>query len=336
MEHAAQNAGGDQDPGRYRIGTVAQLTGLSPDTIRAWERRYETVAPTRSQGGTRLYSEGDVARLQLMRALTECGEQIGSIAPLEDDALRARLARHAQAASSGIPEAADEPDGPTTVGVLDPLLSEQLRANPAELLDLELVAACEDLDSFLKVLATTRANVLVLDLASLGSNPEASIERCVAASAAEAVVVLYDFAPRRRLTRLAEHGVRLVKGPVRTAMLRRRVLDFLTIRRVDAARQEPPLPLPLDEGQGPLPRTYTDRQLAMLRELRASVECECPNHVSALVTSLVAFERYCAACTVESPEDAEFHAMLERGTSQARSLMEKLLTRLCEHDGLKI
>ena len=64
----------------YRVGTVAQLTGLSPDTIRAWERRYATVAPRRSAGGTRLYSDEDVVRLQLMKALTDCGDAIGAIA----------------------------------------------------------------------------------------------------------------------------------------------------------------------------------------------------------------------------------------------------------------
>ena len=333
---SAQGYALEADAGRYRIGTVAQLTGLSPDTIRAWERRYETVAPTRSEGGTRLYSEGDVARLQLMRALTDCGEQIGSIALLENDVLRTRLARHARGTSPQPVEADAAPERRTTLAVLDPLLAEQLRANPAELMDLELVAACGTLEDFLAELAESRADVIVLDLAALGDSPKRVVERCVAASGAEAVVVLYDFAPRRRLTRLAEMGVRLVKGPVRTAMLRRRVLDFLAINR--AAEKEEPLALemPLDERQPPAPRAFDDRQLAQLREMRSSVDCECPNHISALVTSLVAFERYCATCAVESPEDAEFHAMLERRTSHARSMMERLLTRLCEHDGLRL
>ncbi|MDJ0847624.1 MAG: MerR family transcriptional regulator [Myxococcota bacterium] len=332
---AAEARAIDHDAGRYRIGTVAQLTGLSPDTIRAWERRYETVAPLRSEGGTRMYSESDVARLQLMRALTDCGEQIGSIAPLENDALRARLARHARGAAPEPVEPSSEPKRATTLAVLDPLLSVQLQANPAELIDLELVVARDTLEGFIDALGETRADVLVLDLPTLGESPRRAIERCVAESGAEAVVVLYDFAPRRRLTKLAAMGVRLVKGPVRTAMLRRRVLDFLAINR--AAEREEPLALEVhDERQPPAPRAFDDKQLAQLREMRSSVDCECPNHISALVTSLVAFERYCANCAVESPEDAEFHGMLERRTSHARSMMEKLLTRLCEHDGLRI
>ena len=41
----------------YPIRAVAQLTGLSVDTLRAWERRYKAVSPQR-QGRGRVYNEG--------------------------------------------------------------------------------------------------------------------------------------------------------------------------------------------------------------------------------------------------------------------------------------
>lgn len=75
----------------YHIGTVARLTGLSTHTIRVWERRYAAVEPARSPGGTREYSEADVAKLSLLKNLTDSGHAIGQIAQLTSDDLRALI-----------------------------------------------------------------------------------------------------------------------------------------------------------------------------------------------------------------------------------------------------
>ena len=77
--------------GEYRIGTVARLTGVDPHTIRAWERRYGAIKPRRTDGGTRLYSEGDLQRLRLLKAVTDAGDAIGVVATLEDEELHRRL-----------------------------------------------------------------------------------------------------------------------------------------------------------------------------------------------------------------------------------------------------
>ena len=47
--------------GGYRIRTVAQMTGMSPALLRAWEARYGLVTPERTESGYRLYSDQDVA-----------------------------------------------------------------------------------------------------------------------------------------------------------------------------------------------------------------------------------------------------------------------------------
>ena len=41
-----------------RIGELSKRTGVSAELLRAWERRYELLRPTRSAGGLRLYSPG--------------------------------------------------------------------------------------------------------------------------------------------------------------------------------------------------------------------------------------------------------------------------------------
>jgi len=72
------------DEPRHPIRVVAQRTGLSPATLRAWERRYALVEPGRSDGGQRLYSDDDVERLRRLHALTEAGRPIGLVAGLSD------------------------------------------------------------------------------------------------------------------------------------------------------------------------------------------------------------------------------------------------------------
>lgn len=53
--------------GRYRIGELSHRTGVSPELLRAWERRYGLMQPERSGGGFRLYSPADEARVRRMQ-----------------------------------------------------------------------------------------------------------------------------------------------------------------------------------------------------------------------------------------------------------------------------
>lgn len=55
------------------IGELAERTGIAPETLRAWERRYGLVRPQRTPGGHRRYDEHDVARILHARRLTEQG-----------------------------------------------------------------------------------------------------------------------------------------------------------------------------------------------------------------------------------------------------------------------
>jgi len=53
--------------GLFRIGELSRRSGVSPELLRAWERRYGLLQPTRSPGGLRLYSAHDVERVDAMR-----------------------------------------------------------------------------------------------------------------------------------------------------------------------------------------------------------------------------------------------------------------------------
>ncbi len=80
------NASSEAD-GLYPMRVVARLTGLSPHTIRVWERRYGAVVPERTAGNTRRYSSADVRKLSLLREATELGYPIREVAAMATDAL---------------------------------------------------------------------------------------------------------------------------------------------------------------------------------------------------------------------------------------------------------
>jgi DNA-binding transcriptional MerR regulator len=53
--------------GALRIGEFARRMGVSPELLRAWERRYGLLEPIRSEGGFRLYTTDDAERVARMR-----------------------------------------------------------------------------------------------------------------------------------------------------------------------------------------------------------------------------------------------------------------------------
>lgn len=48
----------------YNLSVVVRETGIKPDTLRAWERRYGLPQPARTEGRHRLYSERDIATIK--------------------------------------------------------------------------------------------------------------------------------------------------------------------------------------------------------------------------------------------------------------------------------
>lgn len=69
---------------RHTMKSVSRRTGLKPQLIRMWERRYQAVVPARTATGRRVYTDEDIQRLVLLRQATQAGESIGQIADLSD------------------------------------------------------------------------------------------------------------------------------------------------------------------------------------------------------------------------------------------------------------
>lgn len=88
----------------YPIRAVSKQTGLSIDTLRAWERRYRAVMPGRTKRG-RVYSDQDIKRLELLRRCTEIGYSIGQIARWDNQKLQQALSKQEEKPKLENPEA---------------------------------------------------------------------------------------------------------------------------------------------------------------------------------------------------------------------------------------
>lgn len=119
--------------GTLPIRAVVARTGLNPDTIRAWERRYAAIDPARSDGGTRQFSEEDVSRLICLKELRERGYQLPMLAALPTSELIAM--RRSQKPSAG------------ARGMTQPPLNDDQRAYLSAIERLEVGVALEKLNA---------------------------------------------------------------------------------------------------------------------------------------------------------------------------------------------
>jgi len=114
----------------YPIRAVSKLTGISIDTLRAWERRYQVVTPRRDERG-RLYTEADVQRLRLLKAGVEKGHAIGRLAALSEEELQGLTASPVTVADDRVRAMkATRPDQPSLMS--DSLMAAIERWNYAE------------------------------------------------------------------------------------------------------------------------------------------------------------------------------------------------------------
>lgn len=99
-----QHGSDGKDRPVYMISVAAELTGVHPQTLRIYERK-RLVQPSRSPGGTRMYSESDIERLRLIQRLTqEEGINLAGVMriielEIEKEKLEARLAEAEAAAT---------------------------------------------------------------------------------------------------------------------------------------------------------------------------------------------------------------------------------------------
>ena len=78
----------DRNRPLYMIGVAAELAGVHPQTLRAYEQK-GLVTPQRTSGNTRMNSQADIERLSLINELTGEGINLAGVIRILD--LQGRL-----------------------------------------------------------------------------------------------------------------------------------------------------------------------------------------------------------------------------------------------------
>jgi len=309
----------------YSIGAVSKITGIHPETLRMWERRYGLVKPGRSSGKSRRYSDEDVRRLSLVKTLVDAGNQISTIAPLSMDQLQQRL----EASSPRILSSGTEESRPCRIIVVGNALPAKL-ASGAGTSRPDVAATFEDEDAMTRAGKLPEVDALVIESASVQAETLGSVRRLLALCGARRAVVVYGFGTRQALRDLDSAGVACLRTPVEAA-------------EIEAACAMPRAPMQsrqagdetIAPGKVP-PRLLTPQQLVRISTRSPVLACECPHHLVELINSMAAFETYSLECQHKNAEDAQIHAHLHSTAGRARAMLETALLRVAQFEGIDV
>lgn len=311
----------------YGIGVVSRLTGINQETLRMWERRYQMTTPIRTGvRRSRFYSQHDVDRLTLVKALIDVGHPVSSLAKLGIDEMRLRL----ETSSKGKYLKSKKVSAALCrVVALGSALATRLAAQGSVLTGIEVVAAFSDDAEFEIKAKSLKPDLLLIDYPTLRPDTPTQVSRQIGASGASHAVVIFGFGAQRTIQALERAGVTCLQAPVKVAEIQRAcVAAWGEGVRTNGFMAQQPSGVPM--------RRFTPDQLARIAVRVPSVSCECPHHLVDLVNSLVAFETYSNDCKNLNSADAEIHTLLHLTTASARSLLETALVKLTEFEGITV
>ena len=314
----------------YKIGVVSRLTGISAETLRIWERRYDTVTPGRTEAGDRLYDAGDIARLRLIKQLVDHGDNIGSVACLPEQALQARV-NEVRAAVARTPRLVT--GASLRLLVIGEVLSVKLQELAETMEEVELAATYGDGHAFENEINHTAADVMIIDQPTLQADTITRVVKWLTRSKIAHAVIVYRFSSDETLRQLPHSKCSTLRAPVEAETLLEHC-QALAGGVASTSTSETPLDI-VSTVPAP-PRRFSDEILAQIAAISSTIKCECPHHLAELVTSLSAFEQYSFECESASPRDAALHAYLNNTASHARHMIEEALELVIEAEGLKI
>jgi DNA-binding transcriptional MerR regulator len=307
----------------YRIGAVSRLTGIPADTLRIWERRYHLVDPQRTEKGGRLYSQADVNRLTMIKALVDQGHAISTVANLDTRELNDRLSR---ARPHNLPEIGSGRHDVCIVGQAITVRANNTAQMPE---GLELAGTYTDLDSFME--DDTCCQTLVIEFPFLDRTIVKKLQDETLQKRYDNIIVIYAFAPSIILRQMKRLQITTERAPVSIDHIWQMCAGNMP-HQVDWS---PSVFQPDTVLTEPAPkRQFSSEQLAKLSQMTSALKCECPHHLSSIIETLVAFEQYSTECENDSPQDAALHSYLHIMTAKARWLMEVALEKLAEVESI--
>ena len=310
---------------RYGIGVVSRLTGVSRDALRVWERRYGVVKAQRTDSKRRLYSQDDINRLMLVKALVDTGHPISSVANLRTKELEERLAAEASSQPSSRRSLRA---GPVRVVMIGPALTSLIRSDRIEVDGLQLVAAVNQPEELETPVEKLELDVLVIEHAGLFDETIDEVQALFDRSGAKRMILVYGFAARSAIARIRKHSPKVIaiRAPINATELRLACLMDVSVDRATSG---------IDTPIGQIPeRLFSNDLLADIASASSTVQCECPQHLVTLISSLSAFEDYSESCEKRNAADAALHAHLHSVVARSRRLVEDALAAVADADGL--
>ena len=287
----------------YRIGTVAKLTGISVECLRAWERRHG-FAPAERDGRTRFYSHEQLKRLEKIKSLTEDGHPISSLVELSDEQLDARIGvTRPRVVTHRLPQ----------VGLVGPnLLILEQEGGDSDLA--EVSQRWIGIDDFVGSRPAERAalDVIAVQIPSLNAD---ALQRVHRAAPDVRLLAIYQFASREALAQAStQHGATPLAWPLTWT-------DLMRACAMPAGQTTP--------AGRTAPRRYTDHELVEIAGRARQRGFDAPRHLVTLITDLNAFTDYATQCLTES-DDPEIYDRLREDSSYARAQLERALATAME------
>ncbi|MBT8123092.1 MAG: MerR family transcriptional regulator [Gammaproteobacteria bacterium] len=314
----------------YKIGVVSRLTGIPAETLRVWERRYDTVIPARTEAGDRVYDADDIARLRLIKQLVDRGDSIGSVASLPVQTLQARI-NQIHAATAPTPRLLA--NASLRLLVIGEVLSVKLQKLAKTLEEVELAATYSDEHAFENEIGHMAADVMIIDQPTLQADTITRVVKWLTRSKIAHAVIVYRFSSDEILRQLPQSKCSTLRAPVEAETLLEHC-QALIGRAASTLTDE--TPANIASTVPALPRRFNDEALAKIAAISTTVKCECPHHLAELITSLSAFEQYSFECESTSPRDAALHAYLHNTASHARHMIEDAMELVIEAEDLTI
>lgn len=307
--------------GYHTIGVVSRQTGIHPETLRVWEKRYQLVVPTRTDTGRRVYSDEDLYRLSLVKQLVDQGYPPSGLASLPVEKLKERLAGKLLKSKEQAPLDKSSVKALFIGSVFQSVINEQRTAAN----DFVLLGCHSSFSDYQRQGNPEKPDVLVLYHPTLHEDLLGNLKESLETSGAIGAVVVFNIASRTTVNYFEENGVLCLKFPA----------SFSDIRRACASVADLPSFSAADSGQG-RERKFTDEQLAYLAVAKNNIACECLNHLAEIVTRISAFESYSAECSNRNPADVKTHRLLQKSSQTVRSIMEDCLTYIIETETIKL
>lgn len=307
--------------GFHTIGVVSRQTGIHPETLRVWEKRYGMVVPTRTDSGRRVYSDADLYRLSLIKQLVDRGYPPSGLANLAVEKLKERLAGKLPSLAGQVPAEKSVVKALFIGSVFQSVIDDPLATSS----DFRLLGCHGSFSDYLNEGKKEQPDVLVFYYPTLHEDLLKNLHEALEASGAIGAVVVFNIASRSTIAYFEDNGVLCLKFPASISDIRRACASVADLPAFSSVGD----PLKIE-------RQFTDEQLAYLAVAKNNIACECLNHLAEIVTRISAFEAYSAECSNRNPADVKIHRLLQKSSQTARSIMEECLNYVIEADSIKL